>query len=409
MRPTSNSTGAGPPIEDLDVLVVANDYRHFTKRQVDLLAERVDSVHVLVKYNRLADVAKYVPLDSLNHHCASGRIDRTDQPDNVTVVPTPLLYLPIDAHYQRLGDKHVRHVERVLDSVDVEFDLVHAHFTTTPGYVAAHLAETRDVSAVLTVHENEDWLTELHESGRDDVHTAWRGVDTIIRVNRKDVALLEQYNDDVRNVPNGYSRNEFPLLDPEAAREDLGVPQDQDLVVGLGGLIERKRFGDLIDAIERLRPERPDARCVIAGRGPEQSALEQRVSEAGLEDQVSILGYVEQEELVRWLTAADVFVLPSESEGNPTVMFEALGCGTPYVGTNVGGVEEIVTDDTYGLLCEPGDVDRLAEIIDDGLDREWDREAILDHAEQYTWTHVVDELVDVYRDVLADPPTAVTN
>ena len=77
------------------------------------------------------------------------------------------------------------------------------------------------------------------------------------------------------------------------------------------------------------------------------------------------------------MNACDLFVLPSLNEGNPTVMFEALGCGKPFVGTKVGGVPEVIASDDYGLLVEPADPEDLAEKILVALDREWDREAIL--------------------------------
>jgi len=78
-----------------------------------------------------------------------------------------------------------------------------------------------------------------------------------------------------------------------------------------------------------------------------------------------------------WINAADIFVLPSLGEGNPTIMFECLGCGKPFVGTTVGGVPEVITSDDYGLLVEPADPKDLARKILMALGREWDREAIL--------------------------------
>ena len=108
------------------------------------------------------------------------------------------------------------------------------------------------------------------------------------------------------------------------------------------------------------------------------------------------------DEIPIWMNACDLFVLPSLNEGNPTVMFECLGCGTPFVGTKVGGIPEIITSDDYGLLCEPANPGELAEKILIALDKEWDCEKIQKYAEQFTWENIVEGIMDVYKKVSRD-------
>ena len=84
------------------------------------------------------------------------------------------------------------------------------------------------------------------------------------------------------------------------------------------------------------------------------------------------------------------------SEGNPTVMFEALGVGLPFVGTAVGGVPEIITSEDYGLLCPPADPECLAEKILIALEKEWDREKIRKYAEQFTWEEIAKRVINIY-------------
>ena len=100
------------------------------------------------------------------------------------------------------------------------------------------------------------------------------------------------------------------------------------------------------------------------------------------------------------MNACDLFVLPSLNEGNPTVMFETLGCGKPFVGSNVGGVTEVITSDIYGFLVNPADPDDLAKKIQMALDREWDHEVILRHANNYTWDKISQEIIKIYNRVL---------
>lgn len=387
-------------IDDLDLLVLGPTYKHFIKDQVDCLAEQCRSVTVLVRYNRFADISDYIHIDSLRSHRREAIIDRHDQPENVRVVPLPLLYLPIDYHYRRMGGKHYRAATTEIESRGLEFDLIHAHFTWSSGYVARRLGQDHGVPSVLTVHENEDWLHELAENGHEDIYDTWRNVDEIIRVNEKDVPLLSKYNDAVHSIPNGFSRDRFPDYGREEARSELGVSDGTDVVFSLGGLEERKRFHHVVDAVATLEDDFDDLKCVIGGRGPEMRNLRQQVTANDLEDVVSLPGFLSQKEVALWMNAADLFVLPSRSEGNPTVMFEALGCGTPYVGTNVGGVDEIITMEEHGLVYSPEEPGQLPELLARGLTRNWDRDAIKEYGERFTWERIVDRTVDVYPGVV---------
>jgi glycosyltransferase involved in cell wall biosynthesis len=359
---------------------------------------------VFVRYNRIADIGEYLPIDYLRPHRKSSLIEREGQPDNVTVVPLPLWYLPIDSHYQQMGEKHYSKAVGLIESRDVTFDLVHAHFTWSSGYVAARLGEAFDVPSVLTVHENENWLREQYENGHDGIYETWRSIDAIIRVNEKDVPLFEEFNDDVHSIPNGFSRDDFPNIGYDEAREALGLSPDAKLVFGLGVLEERKRFHHLIGAAETLRDQFEDLSCVVAGGGPDKGRLRRLTRRKGLDDVVSITGRLPQDEVATWMNAADLFVLPSEAEGNPTVMFEALGCGTPYVGTNAGGVEEIITSEEYGLTYPVDEPEQLPGLVERGLRREWDRELIREYGEQFTWERITDQTVEVYPNVVHERP-----
>ena len=97
---------------------------------------------------------------------------------------------------------------------------------------------------------------------------------------------------------------------------------------------------------------------------------------------------MKQDELPLYLNAADLFCLSSDSEGNPTVMFEAIGVGLPYIGTSVGGVPEIITSEEYGLTCEPGNEESLSRIIEQGISKTWDKNEILRYAKEYTWRNI---------------------
>lgn len=145
---------------------------------------------------------------------------------------------------------------------------------------------------------------------------------------------------------------------------------------------------------------RTDVLCFIGGRGPLKEKLEKQIKELGLQDHVKLLSFIPSEKLSLWMNAADLFVLPSLSEGNPTVMFEALGVGLPFVGTAVGGIPEVIISEDYGLLCPPANSKCLAEKILIALEKKWDREKIRKYAKRFTWGNIAKKLLKVYEELL---------
>ena len=305
-----------------------------------------------------------------------------------------------------LIDNLLRVVERTIKKHHLHFDLVHAHFTWPSGYIGVRLKEKYGRPVITTIHENGDWFDQEVRMDRPIINTAWSCADALIRVNKKDVPLLKRYNERVYSIPNGFSPAFHPI-DTAVARGRLGQPRGAKIIFTLGGLIKRKGFNYLIDAMEQVCSRRDDAICFIGGAGPERESLQGQIDRLHLGEKVSLLGFVPGDQLPLWMNACDLFVLPSLNEGNPTVMFEALGCGKPFVGTRVGGVPEVISSDTYGLLVEPADPKDLAEKILTALDREWDREAILEYAERFTWENIAKEIVGVYRALVLQDEVAL--
>lgn len=136
--------------------------------------------------------------------------------------------------------------------------------------------------------------------------------------------------------------------------------------------------------MKRITEKREDVLCFIGSSGPLKDELQSKIEELNLQNYIKLIGFIPDNLLPIWMNACDLFVLPSLSEGNPTVMFECLGCGKPFIGTKVGGIPEIIVSDDYGLLCEPANSEDLAEKILIALDKEWDEEKIRNYAKQFT-------------------------
>lgn len=146
-------------------------------------------------------------------------------------------------------------------------------------------------------------------------------------------------------------------------RTQLAIKSDARVILSVGRLSSEKGHADLIRAFQVLRERIPTipARLVLVGDGPERSNLISLCQRFNLGADVTLVGH--QDDVKPYYAMADVFVLPSHSEGSPNVLLEAMSMGIPVVATRVGGIPEIATDQKDALLIEESDLSALADAI----------------------------------------------
>lgn len=164
-------------------------------------------------------------------------------------------------------------------------------------------------------------------------------------------------------IRNGLPAIAFPTR--EEARGALHVDPSTFLVVSIGRLSPWKGFPSVINAFVRIRVRNPGVRLVIIGDGTpkERKALESEIEKHGLEEYVTMTGALPREEVLRYLAAADLFVLNTFYEGFSHQILEAMASGTPVVTTDAGGNAEIVRDRENARLVPFNDDAAIAEAI----------------------------------------------
>jgi glycosyltransferase involved in cell wall biosynthesis len=207
----------------------------------------------------------------------------------------------------------------------------------------------------------------------------------------------------VQIVPNGADTEVFLPRPASEARARLGLPDDGPVISYVGKLVPRKGVDTLIEAMGILS-RRPGGapRLVAAGIGEMREPLERRAAELGVADRIHWAGKVAHDEVGWWMSAGDLFVLPSLSEGLPTVVCEAMNCGLPVVATAVDGTPEIVRDGVTGLLVPPSQPEPLAaalgRILDDpALAASMSAEALRIGREEYTWAANARRMTEIYE------------
>jgi glycosyltransferase involved in cell wall biosynthesis len=296
-----------------------------------------------------------------------------------------------------------RGVERTVEEHRLSFDLVHAHMTLFGPYGNA-LARQASVPAVLTVHDDHDWLVGRLQSGEPETLRILREADWLIRVNPRDVPEIRAVvgpDKPIAEIPNGFDPTMLPREDAGELRRALGLPADRFVRVSVARWVDRKDPLILLDALARFEPaERP--MLVLVGQDRMGGRIQRRIAEHGLGDDVLVLGELPPREVLRAMTAGNAVLLFSHSEGNPTVMFEALGCGRPYIGSDVGGVRTVIDDERLGLYGPPQDLDEVESAMRRAVATEWDADFICAHAERYTWGSIARRIYEeVYEPALA--------
>jgi teichuronic acid biosynthesis glycosyltransferase TuaC len=395
---------------DIKILVIAPHYNWFIKNSIEEISKYVNKIHVLVHHNYLAEISNYIPFDGYfevvrKFYLKDNLIDTKGKSDNIDLHLVSLLYLIPDGRNIKLSDNIAKQYINYIKKDKIEFDVIHAHFTYPQGDVAVKLGREFNVPVIITSHgfdvydlpfRGDKWNKKVKWILNNSNH-----IITVSEINRRTfVEKLDIGQDKISVIPNGFDSDIFKPFSKKEAREKLNLPKDKKIILNVANLYTIKGQNILIKSIKSVIKNRQDVLCVIVGGGGLRKKLEKIIRELDLEDYVKLLGEKPYSEIPLWMNAADIFVLASLNEGNPTVMFEALGCGKPFIGTNVGGIPEIIISDKYGLLCKPGDAEDLAEKILAALDKEWDYENIVKYSEQFNLNNVAQELFKIYMNII---------
>ena len=223
------------------------------------------------------------------------------------------------------------------------------------------------------------------------------GVITVSEELRQRAIALGVPAEKVTTILNGCDTAVFHPGERDAARRELGCDPQSEIILYAGNLFAAKGLGELMQAFLGLAESRPHAHLAIIGQGPYGETLARRAAAAGLQNRVTLPGRRDAAGVAAWMRAADVFCLPSYSEGCPNVIVEALACGRPVVATTAGGIPELV-DHACGILVPPRDATRLRQALDQALSKTWDPAAIA-RAHTRSWEEVAADTLALCRKV----------
>lgn len=272
------------------------------------------------------------------------------------------------------GDEVAQGVSLAVQAQQAGITHLHAHFASLAGRSAWIASQLTGIPYTVTTHAKDifhasvdhDWLRRVCGDAQRVIAISAFNRDYLTSVLAgSDAQISLQYN--------ALELNRFPFLPPQPnTPESCPATQGRPLrVLAVGRLVPKKGFADLITATRSLVDRGVTVEVTIAGDGELRDTLQRQITDLGLDEVVAMVGPKTQQEVRDLLNSADVSVTPCipASDGNidglPTVILEAMACGTPVVATAVSGLPEVVINDHTGVLTQPGEPGELARVLDD--------------------------------------------
>ena len=255
----------------------------------------------------------------------------------------------------------------VLASELERVESIHAHFLHTPASVARYASVMLGIGWSFSAHAKDVWTTPEWEK-REKLADARFGV-TCTRVNHEHLAALAPSPDTVELVYHGLDRARFPARIDERAERDGSDAQDPVRILSVGRLIEKKGFGDLLEALAML-PSSLAWRLDVVGGGTLDARLRTFAATLGIAERVRWLGSLPHDRVIECFSRADLFALASrisadgDRDGLPNVLMEAHLLGAACVATRVSAIPELIEHDVNGLLVPPRDTAALAAALE---------------------------------------------
>jgi N-acetyl-alpha-D-glucosaminyl L-malate synthase BshA len=294
-----------------------------------------------------------------------------------------------------------------------ELDLLHVHYAI-PHAVCALLAKQmvgNQLKVVTTLHGTDITVLAQDESLSDLIRYAINESDAVTAVSKdliRETRNTLSIEKEIDLTYNFVDKRIYYPRDVVALKRDFVRPGEK-LLIHISNFRPVKRVLDVVEILHKVNRYVP-TRLLFVGEGPDLSKVMARVKELGLMDRVIFCG--KQDDVAQIISLADVMILPSEKESFGLVALEAMACGVPTVGSDTGGIPELITHGETGFLEPIGDTQRMAEDVlkllrDDEMYQRFSK-ACLYRAQVYFCNDVITEQYEqIYYRVLGKKPPIV--
>lgn len=290
-----------------------------------------------------------------------------------------------------------------------KLDLLHVHYAI-PHAISAYLAKQilgdNKLKVVTTLHGTDITLVGLEPSFLHLMKFSIEqsdGVTAVSRFLKEKTVTNYSVNKHIEVIPNFVDTQKYRRIDARSVREQI-APGGEKVLIHTSNFRPVKRVPDVIHIFNAIRQKLP-AKLVLIGDGPDRSTCERLCRDLKIYDDVKFVG--KQAELVPLLSAADLFLMPSQSESFGLSALEAMACEVPVVSSSVGGLPELNVHGETGYIAEIGDIERMAKYATELLTNEQKHRLFAAASrrravEMFDMKKIVDQYEDYYRKVLSE-------
>ena len=290
-----------------------------------------------------------------------------------------------------------------------EFDIIHTHIPTPwSSDISARVALKKNKPLILTYHNDlvKNGFARIIANLYNNtfLRLLLKMADKIIITQPKYLdysKYLKKYEDKVVVLPNAVDISKF---------KKINVKKEKNSLFFLSVLDEFHRYKGLdylLESIKEVKKKIPSIKLYIAGKGKLLEEYKQLSINLGIDKKIIFLGYVSDEDLIKYYNQCEVFILPSidHNEGFGIVLLEALACKTPVITTDIVGIADEIKDNNCGIIVEPKNSTQLSESIIELLDNKKKIKLMGENGrklveKKYTWKKVAKYVEKVYRGVL---------
>ncbi|MCM3440774.1 N-acetyl-alpha-D-glucosaminyl L-malate synthase BshA [Metabacillus halosaccharovorans] len=243
-----------------------------------------------------------------------------------------------------------------------DLDLLHVHYAI-PHAICAYLAKQmvkKDLKIVTTLHGTDITVLGYDQSLADMIRFGIESSDQVTAVSN---ALVNQTHDllhpdkKIETVYNFIDDRVYYKKDAMHLKKEYKIGEDEKVIIHVSNFRKVKRVQDVVYAFQKIH-RKVKSKLLLVGDGPEMTYVNRLVRELGLVEHVLFLG--KQDSLEELYSISDLILLLSEKESFGLVLLEAMACGVPCIGTNAGGIPEVILEGETGYICDIGDIETIA-------------------------------------------------
>ncbi|UOR12481.1 N-acetyl-alpha-D-glucosaminyl L-malate synthase BshA [Halobacillus amylolyticus] len=290
-----------------------------------------------------------------------------------------------------------------------ELDILHVHYAM-PHAVLAILAKQmseRDVKIVTTLHGTDITVLGIDSSLKQMIKFGIEKSDRVTAVSHslvKQTQYMLETEKDMDVIYNFVDEREYFRKPNNELKHQYNIQDTEKVLIHISNFRQVKRVPDIIRAFAEIHRSVP-SKLLLVGDGPEYSACYQLVEDLGLGDHVRFLG--KQENVSELFSISDLKLLLSEKESFGLVLLEAMACGVPCIGTNIGGIPEVIEHGETGFITELGNINQVVyfakQLLTDSMMHESFSERAQEFVNQkFSSSEIVKQYEELYCQVLDD-------